>query len=308
MKFTRRPITRRTACRILAGTAAGALAAPLSAAQGDFRFRYITGSSLYGKLKLNVILPEIPKTGTKWLDIWPLGHADQREQVEAMGRDAFREMLAKYGVKLGMSTCYNLGPFRLQKEMEFVRDFGGKLLICGSAGPKDPKGAECKAAVKQFIEKMKPHAAKAEELGLVIGIENHGHALINSVESIRYFGDLAKSPALGIALAPYHLPQDPKVIAGLIEHLGPKLAHFYAWEHGQGCMKKLPKAQEMEQLPGYGKLDFGPIVEALKKIRYDRWTEIFMHPVPRGIPILPTAEEVTAAINKSRKYLEKFVA
>ena len=37
-----------------------------------------------------------------------------------------------------------------------------------------------------------------------------------------------------------------------------------------------------------------PLVQALVKIRYRGWTEIFMHPFPRGIPILPTAAEVTA--------------
>ena len=34
---------------------------------------------------------------------------------------------------------------------------------------------------------------------------------------------------------------------------------------------------------------FVPIVAALKKIRYAGWTSVFMHPVPRGIPILPTS-------------------
>lgn len=37
------------------------------------------------------------------------------------------------------------------------------------------------------------------------------------------------------------------------------------------------------------------------------WTEIFMHPVPRGIPILPTADEVIAEINRSRQYLARCV-
>jgi hypothetical protein len=41
----------------------------------------------------------------------------------------------------------------------------------------------------------------------------------------------------------------------------------------------------------------------MKKIDYQGWTEIFMHPVPRGIPILETTAKVTAAINKSRAYL-----
>jgi hypothetical protein len=45
------------------------------------------------------------------------------------------------------------------------------------------------------------------------------------------------------------------------------------------------------------------MVKALVDIKYQGWTEIFMHPVPRGIPILETAQEVTAEINKSREYL-----
>lgn len=53
-------------------------------------------------------------------------------------------------------------------------------------------------------------------------------------------------------------------------------------------------------------IEFGPQVAALKKINYSGYTEIFMHSVPRGIPILPTAAETTAEIIRSRDYLEKF--
>jgi sugar phosphate isomerase/epimerase len=58
------------------------------------------------------------------------------------------------------------------------------------------------------------------------------------------------------------------------------------------------------QLPGRGEMDFVPIVAALKKINYSGWTEVFMHPVPRGISILPTAAEVTSEIKGVRNYLE----
>jgi sugar phosphate isomerase/epimerase len=71
-----------------------------------------------------------------------------------------------------------------------------------------------------------------------------------------------------------------------------------------GCHRKLPKEQELMQLPGRGRLDFVPIVAALKDINYKGWTEVFMHPVPRGIPIMPTTAEVTAEINRARDYLE----
>ena len=57
-------------------------------------------------------------------------------------------------------------------------------------------------------------------------------------------------------------------------------------------------------MPGRGKLDFTLILRSLKAIDYTGYTAIFMHPVPRGIPILPTATETTKEINRSRKYLE----
>ena len=78
---------------------------------------------------------------------------------------------------------------------------------------------------------------------------------------------------------------------------------FYAWQHGMGCHKKLPKEQELLQMPGRGKLDFTPILSALRDIKYDGWTEIFMHPVPRGIPVLETTDAITVEINRSRQYL-----
>jgi sugar phosphate isomerase/epimerase len=110
-----------------------------------------------------------------------------------------------------------------------------------------------------------------------------------------------------IAFAPYHLENlgvDALGFGRLIEQLGNNIAVYYAWQHGMGCMKKLPKEQELLQMPGRGDLDFTPSVAALKRIGFTGFTEIFMHPVPRGIPILPTARETTEEINRGRAYLE----
>jgi sugar phosphate isomerase/epimerase len=150
---------------------------------------------------------------------------------------------------------------------------------------------------------MKPHLALAEECGVTVSIENHGNNLFETADSLRYLRDLTNSKNLKIGLAPYHLNQDAEELATLIRDLGDSLAMFYAWQHGNGCMTRLPKAEELLQLPGRGTLDFAPLLKALRDIRYQGWTEIFMHPVPRGIPILETAEEVTAEINLARKYL-----
>lgn len=86
---------------------------------------------------------------------------------------------------------------------------------------------------------------------------------------------------------------------------GDNIKMFYAWQHGMGCMTKLPKQQELLQMPGRGGLDFVPWLEGLKDVDYTGPTEIFMHPVPRGIPILDTTAKVTAEINRARDYLAR---
>ena len=158
------------------------------------------------------------------------------------------------------------------------------------------------------MEKLKPTLDKAGEAGITIAIENHGNGLMESPDSIRWLADLGRDLPLGIELAPYHLPQDTALLSDLIKHLDKKLTVFLAWQFGMGCMKPMPKDEELQQMPGRGKLDFTPLLKTLKEINYTGFTQIFMHPTPRGIPILPTAAEVTAEINRSKAYLEKCLA
>lgn len=270
----------------------------------SFKLRYILGSSMYGRMPLNKVLSEVHNTGARHIDVWPENHANHREQIEKMGHEQFAEMLKQYQVELGILTHYDLGPFGLQDEMRVAKKLGGSMIVSGSRGPGNLKGKALKAAVKEFVRKMKPHISVAEQIGITVGIENHANSLIDSQDAIRWLAEFTPCRYLGIALAPYHLPQDPALIAQCITDIGHRLVHFYAWQYGKGCHKKLPKQQELMQLPGRGEMDFIPIIAALKEINYGRWTEVFMHPVPRGISILPTPTQVTSEINDAQKYLE----
>ena len=270
-----------------------------------FELDYILASCMYGTLPLAEIVPEVKRIGSERIDIWPRVHGNQREQVESMGNAAFAALLATHGVGLGISTRFDLGPFGLEEEMAFAQEFGASLIVTGSTGPKELAGEELRAAVSDFAEALKPHIAAAEKHGITISIENHSSALIESPDSMRWLIEFTDSPHLGIALAPYHLPDDAELVAQLIADIGQGLALFYAWQHGMGCHEKLPKEQELMQMPGRGTLDFAPILSALKKINYSGWTEIFMHPVPRGIPILDSTADVTGEINRARHYLDQ---
>lgn len=301
-------LTRRQFHASVAGTLAGSLLPRVSAAgpkQEDFSLNYILASCMYGYTELEKIVPEVKQTGATAIDIWPKVHGNQREQLEQMGEEKFAALLEKHGVKLGCLTQYKLGPFGLQEEMRLAQRLGCPTIVTGGRGPRGLKGSELKAAVRGFIEKMKPHLEVAEETGVTVAIENHGNNLIESPDSLKWLVELRPSKHLAVALAPYHLPQDEKLLAKLIRSLGDGIEMFYAWQHGKGCMKKLPKEQELLQMPGRGQLDFTPLLAALQDIDYRGWTAIFMHPVPRGIPILKPTKAVTAEINRSRAYLSK---
>ncbi|MFN3190936.1 MAG: sugar phosphate isomerase/epimerase family protein [Aureliella sp.] len=269
----------------------------------EFELRYMLASCLFGYQYIREILPAVAATGATAIDIWPKVHGNQREQLDDLGEAKFKEMLETQNVKLGCITQYKLGPFGLSEELRLAERLGCKTIVTGAKGPKGLKGAELKAAVENFAEAMKPHVELAAECGVTIAIENHANSLIESHESMAWLID-SSHENLGIALAPYHLKQDAKSLAELVQRLAPRIAVFYAWQHGKGCMTKLPKKQELLQLPGRGDLDFGPILEALRDTNYSGWTEIFMHPVPRGIPMLETAGLITEEINRSRAYLE----
>ena len=302
-------VTRRQFCSTLAATAASTAFGTAGLAQDATnkpKLNYILSSAMYGYKPLAEIVPEVHKTGASAIDIWPKVHGNQREQIKEMGHERFVDLLAQHQVRLGVITCYVLGPFNLQKEMQVAQQLGGKgvTLVCGARGPKDATGPELKAAVADFVEKMKPHCEVAQATGCQIAIENHANSLISSRDSILWFAELAKSDQLGLAFAPHHLPQEATSMAELMSEVGSKVLFFYAQQHGKGSKKKLPQDEMLTQMPGRGPLDFTPVLAELLKHDFQGYTEIFMHPVPRGIPILDTTAAITAEINHSRAYLE----
>ena len=51
-----------------------------------------------------------------------------------------------------------------------------------------------------------------------------------------------------------------------------------------------------------------PLMQQLSSQRFNGPVEIFMHPVPRGVPILNSIAEITAAVRAARAYLDGLLA
>lgn len=303
-------MNRRHACRLLGSTLLVPSVIRAAEAQ-DFAIRYVLSSALFGDLPLDQVLGEVKRAGAEGVDIWRKVHATHREQIEEMGDEAFQTLLTKHQTALAVSTCYPLGPFKQDGELRWVKQNGGRMTVCGSGrmGAADVAGAEAKAQVAAFFEKLKPHYELAEELGLTMAIENHKNSMLSSPDSIRYFAELNPSKAVGIAFAPHHLHDAVGQIPALIRHCGrANLPFIYFQEYHLSSKQQMAKEEELKQLPGFGTLDYVPVVAALKEIGFTGVAEIFMHPTPRGTPMLPTAREITDAVNRSREYIGECLA
>lgn len=262
---------------------------------------------MYGDMPLETVVAEANRAGCESVDIWRKVHATHREQIEEKGDEFFQSLLEKHDTKLGVSTCYPLGPFRQDDEMRWTKKNGGGMTVCGSGrmGEADPVGEDAKRQVQAFFEKLKPHYELAEELGVTMAIENHKNSMLSSPDSIRYFAELNPSEHVGIAFAPHHLHDAVEEMPKLIRDVGKEnLPFFYFQEYHPSSKERMAKEEELKQMPGFGSLDYQPILAAMKDVGFDGLAEIFMHPVPRGIPMLDTAEEITAAINESRRYID----
>jgi sugar phosphate isomerase/epimerase len=306
--MTRAQSTRRT---FLGTVSLGAVAAVRGGranaepAAERWQPRWILASALYGTFPLSEILPEVAKTGADMIDLWPKPHGTQREEVDALGEEKVKEMLAAAGVRLGGIACYKVGAFKLADEFALAKRLGGEGTVLVTTAPGDGSltGDALTAAIKAFLEKLAPSIAAAEETGGVIAIENHSSSLLQTPEGIRRFAELATHDRVGVAFAPHHLPQDAALIATLARDLGPKVKFVYAQQHGKGSKEKLPKDDEMLQMPGRGPLDFAPLMRELAAMRFAGPVEIFMHPVPRGVPILDSVAAITAEVNRARSHL-----
>lgn len=309
-------VSRRDFLRLSTGAAAlagAALARPTAVAAAEpkrnaFKFRFVLSTSLYGTLPIADILPEVAATGNEALDVWAGRWGNQREQIDALGHDKFAEMLQRQRVRVGTYTCMDPGFMKAGPHMRAMKRFGGDMIIAGfgggGPGAKNLRGDDLKRAIRVQVEKMKPAFDQAGELGVKLAIENHLNGLLEPPESLNMLADAIPEKHVGVAFAPFHLPQDPVLLGKLVGDLGERLLYFYAWQHGDGS-GDLPAPVQKKQMPGIGPLDFKPMLAALKRHHFSGWTSIFMHPTPRGTPLHPTAPAVSAQINRSREYLER---
>ncbi len=275
-------LSRREFLQGTAAMAAGAAAA--RGAQARWTMRLSTSTIMFKSLPVEQACGKIASLGFEAVDIWSphekCPHLD--DVLNRLGGEKLKEFLAKINLKLFAFSVY-AGGYR--KYAELLGQAGGGVAIRGSAGPCKPE--DLTARMKAFLDGLKPDAELLEKHKSTIAIENHGNALLDSVDSFKAFADLNTNPRIGVALAPYHLQGLKASVEEAIAAAGKHLFFFYAWQKGGG----------LSQLPGHGPTDFTPWIAALAKAGYAGCVNPFMHGEPGP-------DAMAAAVEKSRDYLK----
>lgn len=249
-----------------------------------WKMKMSVSSVCYSGLPIEQVCERIAVLGFKGVDIWaPFGHCRHLEDVKTrLGADGLKALLKKHKLDISAFTFYR---HNFEEYAELLGQVGGGVGVRGSVnGAVKPQ--ELTSKMKAFIESLKPLVELAEKNKAYLAIENHGHALLDSVDSFKAFTDINTSRHLGIAIAPYHLQIIKASIPDVIKICNKQLFFVYAWQH----------ANRMAQLPGIGPADCTPWIKALADIKYRHFVNPFMHGEPKP-------DEMDEALKKSRKYL-----
>jgi len=277
-----------------AGGAAAAMALPgmvasgATAAQRRWKMQLSTSTIQFSKLPIEQALKRIAELGFEGVDIWSAhaGCPHLDDVQDRVGPERLKELLAENNLKLYAFSVYKGG---YAKYAELLGKAGGGVAVRGSSRPVPAE--ELTTRMKAFLESLKPDLELCEKYDSYLAIENHGHALLDSLDSFKAFVDLNRHPRLGVAMAPYHLQGLKASVEEAIAIAGKQLFFFYAWQRAPG----------QEQLPGIGPTDCAPWLAALAKADYRWYVNPFMHHEPEP-------DVMAAALAKSREYLEKCYA
>ena len=286
-------MNRREFLLTSAGVAAGLsvsdmLQSAQAAATPRWKMRLSTSTIQFTRLPIEQACERIATLGFEGIDIWsPHAKCPHLDDVQArLGVEGLKGLLAKHKLKLYAFSVYAGG---YPKYAELLGKAGGGVAVRGSAKPFKPE--DLTAAMKDFMEKLKPELELAEKYNSYLAIENHGNALLHSLDSFKAFVDNNKHERLGLALAPYHLQTVKASIEEAIAISGKQLFFFYAWQF----------APDVNQLPGHGPADMTPWLAALAKIGYRWYVNPFMHHEPEP-------DVISAALAKARDYLKECYA
>ena len=157
-----------------------------------------------------------------------------------------------------------------KRALTLARELGARCITTEPGGPVAP-GQSWSAALKLFVEELKPVAEHAEKEGVLLLVEPEPGLLIEIAEQFEEFMRHVDSPAVGLNFDVGHMycvGEDPAAALR-------RLARFVRHVH----LEDIAASRVHQHLvPGAGAIDFPATFQALREIGYEGWVTVELYP------------------------------
>jgi sugar phosphate isomerase/epimerase len=156
------------------------------------------------------------------------------------------------------------------RALSLAQELGAPNITTEPGGPVEPGGSWA-AALKLFVEELKPVIAHAEKVGVLLLIEPEPGLLIETAEQFEEFMKHIDSPAVGLNFDIGHAYCVGDEPAPTIRRLAKFIKHFH--------LEDIAATRVHHHLiPGEGAIDFAATFEAIRAIGYQEWVTIELYP------------------------------
>src|SRR5436190_9704699 len=156
------------------------------------------------------------------------------------------------------------------RALTLARELGAPNITTEPGGPVEP-GASWQAALKLFVEMLKPVAEHAEKEGVLLLVEPEPGLLIETADQFLELMQYVDSPAVGLNFDighAYCVKDDP---ATTIPRVAKYIRHFH--------LEDIAATRVHQHLvPGDGAIDFVSTLRVIKAIGYTGWVTVELYP------------------------------
>jgi sugar phosphate isomerase/epimerase len=156
------------------------------------------------------------------------------------------------------------------RALTLAKELGAPCITTEPGGPVQ-KGASWSAALKLFVEELKPVIAHAEKEGVLLLVEPEPDLLIEKAEQFEEFMKHIDSPAVGLNFDIGHFYCVKDEPAPTVRRLAKYIRHVH--------LEDIAATRVHHHLvPGEGAIDFKSTLQALRDIGYKGWITIELYP------------------------------
>jgi sugar phosphate isomerase/epimerase len=156
------------------------------------------------------------------------------------------------------------------RALTLARELGAPCITTEPGGPIEPSGS-WSAALKLFVEMLKPVAEHAEKEDVLLLIEPEPGLLVETAEQFEELMRHIDSPAVGLNFDIGHFYCVGDEPAPTVHRLARYIRHFH--------LEDIAATRVHHHLiPGEGAIDFAATFQAIRAISYQGWITIELYP------------------------------